>query len=426
MRHSPEEFRLKNGARGLLIHIPSASVMSTRVHFRGGLRYAKTPELYEIAHLTEHLSFGANARFASESAYEAEFTKNGAYHNAWTSDLGLCYVTECADFEWDRILELKSLAICQPKFNPTELASEQGNVTSELTSYLNDYDRLLWPRIQQSIGEEILSLRKRLKTIKNITLDDILEHYRRTHTSDNMRFIIAGNLPFSRKRKILRLLNAWPLQRGTRLQPPVDLLHQGKPALIRRKDATDITFGFSFVIPRRLDPTCTLTMTALSHILTGTTSSRIFGAARRRGLAYGLSCNPNLDETKSSWDFGGEVEVAKAEALFRLIHRELQRVLDGKIDPQDLQAARSYAIGRYQMSAQTVSQIADFYAEEYFKADQIENFDQIPDIVRTLDELEMIELAREFLTSGINAFAAVSSSPKELINDLAAQINFRN
>ena len=125
MRHYVEEVRLKNGAQGLLINVPGASVMSTRVQFRGGLRYAKKPEIYEIAHVVEHLSFGANSEYKSEFEYESEFTKNGAYHNAWTSDLSICYETECADFEWARILDLKRLAICEPKFNELELKSEK-------------------------------------------------------------------------------------------------------------------------------------------------------------------------------------------------------------------------------------------------------------------------------------------------------------
>ena len=52
MKHSVEEIELKNGARGLLIDVPNASVMTTKVLFRGGMRYAKSPEVYEIAHVT--------------------------------------------------------------------------------------------------------------------------------------------------------------------------------------------------------------------------------------------------------------------------------------------------------------------------------------------------------------------------------------
>ena len=102
--------------------------MDTKFQFRAGLRYAKKPELYEISHIVEHLAFGANAEFSSEQAFEAEFTKNGAYHNAWTSDFSVCYESECADLEWDRIMHLQQVAIASPRFNNEELQTEKSDV----------------------------------------------------------------------------------------------------------------------------------------------------------------------------------------------------------------------------------------------------------------------------------------------------------
>ncbi len=424
MKHSVEEVHLRSGAKGLLINVPGASVMSTRIHFRGGLRYAKKPELYEIAHVVEHLSFGANSKYKSEASYEADFTKNGAYHNAWTSDLSICYETECADFEWDRILELKKLALCEPKFLETELKSEKGNVKSELTGYTNDYNRLLWPRLQQSIGEDVKNLPERIKTVQNIKIKDIKEHYKNTHTAKNMRFVIAGNLGFRRRRKISKLLNNWNLKTGELLKVPTDSLCSNPPVLIRRKDAANITFGFSFVIPYRLDSACIIAMNCLDHILNGTMSSKIFGEARKRGLVYNMGSSVNLDESKSSWDFDGEVDEENALELFSLIRQELKKVSKGDISEKDIESAKSYCLGRFQMGAQTVSQIADFYAESYFKSDEIENYSKIPDIIRTVDKTEIVELAREFLNSDIHALVAVSSCEKALINSLAEKISF--
>lgn len=422
MRHYVEEVKLKNGAKGLLVNVPGASVMATRVQFRGGLRYCKKPELYEIAHVVEHLSFGANSKYKSESAYESEFTKNGAYHNAWTSDLSICYETECADFEWDRILDLKRLAITEPRFNEAELASEKRNVKAELTGYMNDYNRLLWPRLQKTIGENVETLQERVRTLPNIELKDIREHYRRTHTAENMRFVISGNLNFRRRHKVKKMLEQWELNEGERLDVPLDELHNSEPVLIRRKDATNITFGFSFVTPRRFDSACTVAMSCLNHILTGTMSSRIFGEARRRGLVYGMGSSLNLDESKSSWDFDGEVDEENAIELFDLIRAELARILNGEIDDKDLESAKSYCLGRFQMAAQTVGQLADFYAEEFFKADEVENYSLVPDIVRTVDKTEIIELARELISSNISSLVAVGSCDKTLITELAARL----
>ncbi|MBQ2638559.1 MAG: pitrilysin family protein [Candidatus Saccharibacteria bacterium] len=423
MKHSVEEVELKNGARGLLIDVPNASVMTVRVHFRGGMRYAKKPELYEIAHVVEHLSFGANAKYKDEKTYEAEFTKNGAYHNAWTSDFSVCYETECADFEWDRILDLKRVAITSPKFNEEELKSEKGNVKSELTGYLNDYSRLLWPRLQKAIGEDVADLRERINTLPNIELKDIREHYRRTHTAKNMRFIIAGQVK-KRKKEILKNLESWELKEGKRFEAIRDELHSSPSVLIRRKDANNITFGFSLVTSRHLSADETLAMDALNHILNGTVSSRIFGEARRRGLVYSMGSDISHSVHYSSWDFDGEVNEESAEELFSLIQSEMVRVLNGEIDEKDIEAAKSYALGRFQMGAQTVGQIADYYTESYFSIGEINNYDNTPNIINKIDRATLVELAREFAASGIHAFVAVGSCEKALINNLEDKLKF--
>ena len=422
MRHSVEEIELKNGAKGLLIDIPTASVMDTRVQFRAGIRYAKRPELYEIAHVVEHLSFGANAKYHSEAAYEAEFTKNGAYHNAWTSDFSVCYETECADFEWDRILDLKRIAITSPRFVEEELKSEKGNVRAELTGYLNDYTRLLWPRLQKGIGEASPTFSERIKTISNIELKDIREHYRRTHTAKNMRFIIAGKIDRRRKKEIIHMLEDWDLKEGERFEIPKDELHASEPILIRRKDASNITFGISFVSPERLESSKAQTMSCLSHILTGTMYSKIFGEARKRGLVYNLWSGLSNNENISSWDFEGEVNLESAEELFILIQKQLSKILDGELADEDIEAAKSYGLGRYQMGAQTVAQIADYYADSYFQAEEIAKYDNVPDVINKLNKSELIELARAYANTGINAFAAVSSTDKATINSLATHL----
>ena len=421
MRHTVEEVRLKSGARGLLIHVPAASVMNMRVQFRAGMRYAKKPEVYEIAHVVEHLSFGANAKYRDEQAYEADFTKNGAYHNAWTSDFSVVYESECADFEWDRILDLNRVAITSPRFNEEELKSEKGNVRSELTGYLNDYSRLIWPRLQTAIGESTPTLRDRLATLPNIELKDIREHYRRTHTAANMRFIIVGRIKH-RKRQIIKMLESWDLKEGTLLDFPKDELHPADAVLVRRKDASNITFGFSYVVPRRMNERESCAMDFLNHIVTGTMSSRIFGKARKRGLVYGMgSCLTNSAHN-SSWDFDGEVNLESADELFELINHELTRLIKGDISDTEIEAARAYNLGRYQIGAQTASQLSDYYAETYFVNGRIDDYDHADSLINSITKEDIVSLAREFISSSISALVAVGSCEKAVITTLSEKL----
>jgi predicted Zn-dependent peptidase len=412
MHHTVEEVKLKNGARGLLINIPGATVMSMQFHFRAGNRYAKNKDIEQVAHIMEHMAFGANARFRSESAFEAEFTKNGAYHNAYTSDFAMVYEADCADFEWDRILELQRLSICQPRFNEKELEAEKGNVRSELTTYLNDHHRILWPRVQQLLGEDVLTFRQALSTINNVTLSDIREHHKRTHTTRNMRFVIAGKLR-GRKSDIIRQLEAFELPEGDRLAIPQDELHGSNPTIIRRKDATNLTFGWTLTIPRVLEDEELDAMNALNHILTGTATSRIYGKARAKGLAYYVGSFSAAGYYDSAWDLSGQVNHDTAPQLFDIIAREMKAVLDGKLTDAEIDSAKSFGLGRYQMGAQTVSQISNFYTHRYFADDCIKDYAKVPDMLRKVTREKIMSVAQEFITQNTWVLASVSSGDRE-------------
>ena len=273
------------------------------------------------------------------------------------------------------------------------------------------------------MAEDILDLSERLKTISNIELKDIREHYRRTHTACNMRFIIAGRIR-GRKRKIIKMLEGWKLKEGREFEIPVTDLHSTEAVSIRRKDASNITFGFSLVTPRHLSPEEVFAMNCLNHILNGTTNSKIFGAARKRGLVYGMGSSVASNAHNSYWDFDGEVNIENAEELFDLIQLELMKTLNGEILDMDFLAAKSYALGRMQMGAQTPAQIADYYADGYFTNGTIEKYYNMANIIKSIDKFRMIELAREFAGSGIKGFAAVSSTEKAFITELEKRLNF--
>lgn len=421
MNHSVEEVKLKNGARGLLIDVPEATTMNMQFHFRAGNRYAKSKEIEQVAHIMEHMAFGANARFKSESEFEFEFTKNGAYRNAYTSDLSMVYEADCADFEWNRILDLQKLAICQPRFNEDELTAEKGNVRSELTNYLNDHHRILWPKIQQLLGEDVFTYRQSLPTIGSVSLNDVKEHHKRTHTTCNMRFVIAGKLK-GRKSEIKRQLEDFNLPSGQRFDIPKDDLHKAPPTIIRRKDATNLTFGFFMTIPKELTTEELNAMHHLDHILTGTMHSRIFGAARRKGLAYNISSYTGVGFYDSGWDISGQVNHESVHELFDIIVNEISNVMKGKLTISEVEAAKSFALGRYQMGAQTVAQISGFYTSRYFADGFIKDYYKIPEMIKNVTMEKMIETARSFIEEDKWVLAAVSSGEKQEIVDLGDKL----
>ena len=120
----------------------------------------------------------------------------------------------------------------------------------------------------------------------------------------------------------------------------------------------------------------------------------------------------------------GEVNLETADELFSLIQVEMVRALNGEISDEEIEAVKTYAQGRYQMGAQTVSQISDYYTDDYFMTEKVELYDDFPQVIKEINKPSIVELAREFAGSGIHAFVAVGSVEKAVINQLAESLNF--
>jgi predicted Zn-dependent peptidase len=268
----------------------------------------------------------------------------------------------------------------------------------------------------------VLTYAQRLKTIPNIELSDIKEHYKRTHTARNMRFVIAGKLQ-GRKAEIKRQLDGWELREGELLDIPKNEFRQiSKPTLIKRKEAPNITFGWTNLLSRKISDDEADALSALDHILNGTMYSRIFGAARKAGLAYGMWSDFSVGQYDSSWDFGGEVNVETSEALFDIIVREVRAALEGKITDKELDAVKQYFLGRFQMGAQTPSQIAGFYSGRYFSDGFIKDYDRVPEHINNISANKIVDVAREFIGAQTWVLGAVSSVEREHIDALHERI----
>jgi predicted Zn-dependent peptidase len=397
LKHTVREVKLSSGAKGLIVCVPDSTVVSYTIHFRAGNDYAKRPEIHQVAHLMEHMAFGPNKEFATMEAFSQEFSRNGAYSNASTFDTNMNYYADCAQFEWERILRLQQLAITQPTFLPDILTAEKGNVREELTGQAHNNPRVMWQAINRAMGGHSLSDIEKIETIDAVTVDDITEHHARTHTSANMRFVLAGDFGDTFDDAVA-ILESWELPAGERLAPVIDKIHSAPPVSLKKSDQENSNFGLIMSLPRKLDNTELIAFSALNHLLTGTLHSRIFGKARSSGICYGLgsSTSANLDDA-SDWEFYGQVRPSNADALFRLIRKELKRVVDGDIAEDDLNDAKQYLTGDYQMRGQTVSALAGWYSGDYFFDETIDPIDDANKHIAAITRDDMVRLAQEFV-----------------------------
>lgn len=423
MKHTVSEITLKNGARGLLVHIPDASVMTFDINFRAG-EYLVPTKKWEVPHLMEHVLLGANELIPKAREFQAELEKNGAYSNASTGVYDITYEAECADFEWDRVLGLMLVAISKPLFLQEEFDAEFGNVQEEMAARSNNHFRRLSLEMRESFGLIVKTDAERLQLMNNVTCDDVRKHYERTHNTPNMRFVVAGNLTPRRRETVEKLFaNVELPTTGERFPLPSELPKAlKKPVYIPNDTVENLYFYIDTFMNRRMSDPETDALNLVNTMLTETLYSRILGAARERGLVYGM--NSGLSQTKdaSNWWFGAQVSDKNAAQLFAIIVAEIHKILEGDISAAEIEATKQYSLGRFQRSAQTVGGTASGYSGRYFFDEVIEEYMRIPERIKAIRKDEIITIARQLFAEDVWGLGILGDCGGDFTEQLARDI----
>lgn len=424
MRHYLTELELDNGSRGLLINIPDASVMSIHIGFRAGDYLAEKKKL-ETGHLMEHLILGANKHFPRARDFQADVQKNGAYSNAHTSLYDVVYEAECADFEWKRILDRMIWPLTEPLFLEEEFQGEFGNVKEELISRSNNHYSHLSLALREAYGlKAVTTYQNRFDLCDNVTLEDVISHYKKTHYTSNMRFIVAGKLNPNRKRHIKSVFSSIDLPKGNGQKKLPKQVPKGikKPLYIPNETVENLYFYFDTFTKHKMSDSEIDSINLLNSILTETLHSKILGTAREQGLIYGMSSSINYDMDYTNWWFGSQVRTTNIRPLFEIVVRELQKVLDGHITQDDIRAAQQYRLGQFQRSAQTVGGIAMGYLYRYFFDGVVENFYDTPKKIKAITRPKIVRAANNLFEESVWGLGVLGGNNIRPANQIHKQL----
>ena len=384
MKHSVELIKLKNGVEGLLLDAPDASVVYFDIAFRAG-NYLSPKNKMDTAHIMEHMVLGANEKYKTAKDFSIEVSRNGAYTNAYTGDYHMGYIAECAEFEAIRILDLLMIAIEAPLFSEKDFQSELSNVREELNMRRNYHELELSLELDSKLGLVSQSYTHRISQLDNIELKDILNHYQRTHFSNNMRFIIAGPLAKHRQ-AIINRLEETTLSSGDGLigLPEEKARSFGEPLEITRPGIENVYYKWLTITKGHLTLEERVGLYGVFDYLFSTFHSKVFGQAREEGLIYGI--DPSYFRTRDNELIGiaGQVQQKNLKPLFKLINKEFDELINKGINNKEIEQLKSYQFGTYQKMIQTVRQLANWYENYYISTDRVYSYQEFAEYLKGL------------------------------------------
>src|SRR5262249_36224171 len=152
-------------------------------------------------------------------------------------------------------------------------------VEEEMAARSNNHFRRLSLEMRKGMGLIAKTDAERLVLMQNVSVNDVRDHYQRTHFTDNMRFVIAGNLTAPLRRAIEKLIDSIELPRG---ESSFELPHEWpkclNPAIYVPNDTVEnLYFYIDSFINRRLDDAETDALNLVNTMLTETLYSKILG-----------------------------------------------------------------------------------------------------------------------------------------------------
>lgn len=422
MKHSVSEVQLKNGARGLFIDVPGATVTTYEFNFRAG-EFLVPRKKWEVPHLMEHMVWGgANQAYPDRQAFQAEVSRNGAYTNAYTSYYSVAYVGETADFELERVLRLQFKSLEQPLFLQSEFDAEFGNIRDELTSYTNNYFRVLSGEMDIAYGYKNATDKERIDLMINVKRKDLVAHYKKTHFTRNMRFVVAGSLR-GRRVAIKRLLEELALPKGvSRYQLPEEKAKKSvKPVFIANETIPNMYLIISSQHNQIISDKDNDALNLARVLLTETLYSRIFGQARENGLVYHVGSGHHIASKSTGWYLNAQVLPENAPALCDIVLSEIKKIQKGIIDDGELENAKQYSLGSHLRSLQTVGNIAGAY-NRYFFDGHVEDLKGFSANVKALKKRDIAAAMCRLFSDGIGDIGVLGGTDRRIVNRLRERI----
>ena len=352
MEHAVNKTVLNNSIRIVSKKMPHVHSVSMGVWVNAGARDESSSES-GLSHFIEHMIFkGTEKRTAFQIA--KEFDAIGGQTNAFTSAENTCYHAKVIDTHLETMVDILSDIFLNSVFDEKEVENERAVILQEIAMVEDSPDEYIhvlsgsnfWG--DNSLGRSVLGTRE---NIAGLNADALKGFFHKFYQPERIVISAAGNLHHNRLVDLIgpvfesiRPGNSFPERITPQGNSRVNL-HQ------RQLEQVHIclgTTGMSITDPRRY------AYSLMNTILGGNMSSRLFQEIReKRGLAYSVySFISSYVDTGIFGAYAG-LNPKNARKATELILKEISRLKQTRVDPNELQDAKEHTKGSLMLASES-------------------------------------------------------------------------
>jgi zinc protease len=247
---------LPNGLTLIVLEDHSFPLVSVQALYKSGSRDESAGKT-GLAHFLEHLAFRASRDFPNAGATEAVYDHGGEWHGyTWLDQT--TYFATAPKGDLDLLLRIEADRMANVTIDPSAIAAEKGAVITEMHSYENDPQSVLFDAVAATA---LQAHPYRIPTIgyetdvAALTAGDARAFYRRHYTPANAVLAIAGDVDTATaKAAVSRRFAALPALPATQRIKAIEPPQQGERRTEIRGPVDRQYFSIAYPAPAASNP----------------------------------------------------------------------------------------------------------------------------------------------------------------------------
>ena len=388
---------LANGLR--VIQLPSASpVVYCGIGINAGARH-EAPGEEGLAHFCEHTTFkGTHRRSALQILNCLESV--GGDLNAFTNKEDTVFYAAIQREHFSRAVDLLCDIVFCSEYPQHEIEREIDVICDEIESYNDSPAELIYDEFENLIfrghplGHNILGTRQQVQQFTSLDARRFTQRY---YHPDNAIFFVYGDIDFDRMVKMLerRVNNERIVESSLVLCGPSSVIPQ--PSDIKPQTShhqAHVMLGvqtFSYDDPRRMP------LFLLNNMLGGPgMNARLNLSLRERhGLVYTVESSQVSYSDTGCWSVYFGCDHHDVKRCLRLVHRELDRLVQHPLSERQLQAAKRQLKGQLAIACDNREQFALDFAKHFLHYGRERSIDELLQHIEAITPAQIQDVAQE-------------------------------
>jgi|AGTN01.2.fsa_nt_gi Predicted Zn-dependent peptidases len=353
-------FELDNGLKVQMVEDHRVPWTTVYIGFKAGTSLDK-PDRLGIAEATaDQLNEGTDNRTSKQFADDIDLI--GGRFGAFSDyDFTIVSASSLSNYK-NRLMELVTDAVLHPSYTDEELKIRKDNWLQELVMQRTQPSFLVEERFSKEVfGSHPYSVvSPHPDMVSAITRDDLRKFHKTNYVPNGAIMLVIGDFdPVKMKELITSSFGKWEKGQTSIASVEDAKGHKGTHVyLIDRPESVQSSIKIGNIGIKKTDPDF-FAIRVMNQILGGGANSRLFLNIReQKGYTYGAYSSVTSRVHPGSFSASADVRTEVTGPSVKEFLFELGRIRDKSVSKEELEAAKNYLAGQFQLELETQSGLA--------------------------------------------------------------------